>query len=187
MRITDLKFDHLLFWKNISIGDECWTWKPKSRAGSLGYGSVKVQQPVNGRNKPRTMLAHRLMYLVVHGEIPNGLNVLHKCDNPRCVNPAHLWIGTQRENIHDCRRKGRARNGNIKLALSKIESIRSEPSPHNYTKIGAKHGISRRQVKRIITGECWSDINCHPEKRGRKNDRRPQAGMPQRNGHCDKA
>jgi len=173
MRINDLIFDERRFWANVNIADGCWTWK-RSTTGSLGYGQVKVRRrSANGR-KPATVLAHRMMYLIVYGEIPNRKQVLHKCDNPRCVNPAHLWLGTQLDNIHDCRKKGRSRNGNIKLTVAQIEAIRNEPTPHHYTRLAAKYGIERTQIRRIIKGECWHDLNRHPEKWGRPNDRRPQ-------------
>lgn len=79
----------------------CWeyTGTPKrKRYGSIGYAN-------------RSMLPHRLSWLLHKSEIPPGLNVLHECDNTRCVNPAHLFLGTQQDNVDDCISKGRFKIG----------------------------------------------------------------------------
>lgn len=85
--------------KTIKAGpDECWNW-----TGHLvsGYGSLKI-----GASRERT---HRAAYRLAHGSIPVGKKVLHSCDNKRCVNPAHLFAGTSRDNTHDMMAKGRDR------------------------------------------------------------------------------
>lgn len=87
------------FWSKVEItGDEtCWRWHgSKTNDGYGVFGAIR---------KPVT--AHRFSYELHYGEITGGLQVLHKCDNPECVNPAHLWLGTQKDNIHDAIRKGR--------------------------------------------------------------------------------
>lgn len=91
------------FWSKIvwDWSDGCWEWQgPKNNAG---YGSF-------GWNK-RTMMAHRFSWLIHYGEIPEGLVVMHKCDNPACVNPYHLQLGTHKDNSQDAKRKGRLRGG----------------------------------------------------------------------------
>ncbi len=88
------------FWSKIdkSAGpDECWPWK----AGTVkGYGWFWA----NGKDNQ----AHRFVYELVVGAIPDGLDILHKCDNPPCCNPSHLWPGTDLDNVRDCESKGRA-------------------------------------------------------------------------------
>lgn len=85
--------------------ESCWPWKGRSgHYGMIGYGIA-------------TIYAHRASYLLHFGEIPDGLCVCHSCDNPLCVNPHHLWLGTQKENLEDMRRKGR--DSRVGLALGR--------------------------------------------------------------------
>ncbi len=80
--------------------NECWEWK-RAKNG-YGYGTLTV--------KGKTVLAHRLVYELCNGLIPKGMNVCHKCDNPACINPKHLFLGTRSDNMQDCSRKGRIVN-----------------------------------------------------------------------------
>jgi hypothetical protein len=92
------------FWEKVDKRgpDECWMW---TACLSNRYGAIHV----NGKD----IRASRFSYELHFGPIPDQLNVLHKCDTPGCVNPNHLWLGTQSENIEDCKRKGRINNGNM--------------------------------------------------------------------------
>lgn len=77
---------------NVKIKDNCWEWqKGKTK---FGYGKITY------RNK--FTLAHRISFLTFKGEISQDYSVLHSCDNPSCINPDHLWLGTQHDNVHDC-------------------------------------------------------------------------------------
>jgi len=92
------------FWSKVDCSggsDSCWNWKHSTFRG--GYGQFKVQE--------RNLRANRVAWEMTHGEIPDGLSVLHRCDNRRCCNPDHLWLGTHRENMADMQRKGRAAAG----------------------------------------------------------------------------
>lgn len=87
------------FFDNIAPAPNgCWEWTSYLSAGR--YGSFKV----NGKD----VKAHRWIFEQLHGCIPEGMVVCHSCDNGKCVNPSHLWLGTQRDNVNDCIAKGRA-------------------------------------------------------------------------------
>lgn len=86
------------FWSNVDRTGDCWIWIG-SRLPS-GYGRI------GGRG-----YAHRVSWALANGPIPAGMCILHRCDNPPCVNPSHLWIGTVADNMHDRDRKGRHRYG----------------------------------------------------------------------------
>lgn len=89
----------LRFWDKVAIGDGCWEWQ-----GSLnykGYGRIQVSGEVIG--------SHRVAWKIERGEVPSGMHVCHHCDNPKCVRPGHLFIGTNYDNAMDREMKGRGR------------------------------------------------------------------------------
>jgi hypothetical protein len=92
------------FWRRVQKGPDCWRWtggKKRRPDGSLSYGVAGL-----GRRQ-QTALAHRVAWEIVHGPIPDGKVVCHDCDNPLCVRPEHLFLGTRADNLRDMRQKGR--------------------------------------------------------------------------------
>lgn len=117
MTTLDLSADKTIarrFWRYVSNAtpSECWEWtgtRSTTRKAKTGYGCIGVREPgVNGTMQHRG--AHRVSWVLHYGEIPEGLCVLHRCDNPGCVNPEHLYLGTQRDNMADKVAKGRHRS-----------------------------------------------------------------------------
>lgn len=98
--ITEL--DVARFWTKVNDTGYCWEWK---RGKKGGYGLFKI----NGKD----IIASRMAYILIYGKIPDNLQVLHKCDNPCCVNPDHLFTGTHYDNMIDMMRKGRGRGGRV--------------------------------------------------------------------------
>src|SRR6185295_10809571 len=117
----------------VARGDGCWEWQGWRNAG--GYG-VLASGPA-GRQKDE--LAHRIAWRLTNGAIPDGLRVLHRCDNPPCCNPAHLFLGSDADNVADCIAKGRSRRAR-RLTDVQVREIRA--SRDTIRAAGARFGIS---------------------------------------------
>lgn len=108
---------HALFKRRVNEGgllpDECWEW-PAQERDRWGYGKLTYRH----QGVRRTVGAHRLSYELNVGPIPAGMEIMHQCDNPACVNPAHLKLGTRKENEEDKVAKGRSVRGEQKSTLS---------------------------------------------------------------------
>lgn len=116
--------------------DECWEWL--AYKNSKGYGSFKINR--------KTFLAHRVSWRIFFGEIPEGMNVLHKCNNSSCVNPYHLYLGDQSDNMADRRRDGYVYDSSIKCKFydEDIQRIkRLLNSGTTRTEVAKMFGVSR--------------------------------------------
>lgn len=131
-----------------TTADECWPWN--ASLDSKGYGQIKV----NG--KP--MRAHRLSYIIYRGEIPEGYCICHQCDIPECINPWHLFVGTQQENMTDKVSKGRQLPGekhpNSKLTQLQVDEIRKKTMSSKDMAI--KYGVTISAIHKILSGTNWS-------------------------------
>jgi len=143
------------FWSKVDKSGECWEWQ--AARDKNGYG--RFRSTVAGTR------AHRHSFYLAHGIIPDGLQVLHRCDNPPCVNPAHLWLGTPRDNAIDRNAKGRhdpqigGTNGNARLTEAEIPRIRDMiASGGSNQEIGEVFGVSPGMIWNIRTGRNWSHV-----------------------------
>lgn len=150
------------FEAKVTKGDACWLWQ--ARLDKKGYGRFSV-----GGRQGGMRLAHRVSWEFNRGEIPAGLCVLHKCDNPRCVNPDHLFLGTQLENIADCQGKGRDRRGEFpsqagtansqaKLTEAEVREIRGLRGKLSQRGIAKRFGVNQATIGKILTGKRWQEV-----------------------------
>jgi hypothetical protein len=145
------------FWNFIKRGkkDDCWGWVGGKTKDGYGHFSV---------NK-KSVLSHRFSYELHFGKIIDDMSVLHRCDNPPCCNPEHLFLGTQKDNMQDCKKKGRIyvpdicgeQNGRSKLSYNKVNKIREIFLSKEYSqrKIAEKFNISFQSVWSICHGKIW--------------------------------
>lgn len=134
----------------------CWGWKGITHH-SRGYGRL------NFKSKNTTIAAHRASWMIYRGSIPDGLHVLHKCDNPSCTNPDHLFIGTNFENVRDMVYKNRQAKGSYagtsKLNEEQVLEIKSQLSGGIDKKtIAAEFGVTKECVYHIQIGKTWKHI-----------------------------
>lgn len=143
----------------IKLTPTCWLWVGPAYDNGRGFISY------NGRRQ----YAYRVIWQVYFGEIPPGMVVCHICDNPNCVRPAHLFLGTQRENLLDSIKKGRyncdsrgspgEKNGSAKLTASDVCSIRTlHQEGETITVLSSNYGVCERQIMNIIERKAWRHI-----------------------------
>lgn len=143
------------FWEKVDKRgpDECWEWK--ARKSQKGYGIIII----DGRDR-RT---HRISYCLHIGKIPDGMCVCHKCDNPACVNPRHLFIGSIKDNDADRDKKHRnaygERHGNSKLKdCDIVEMLKMRKNGMFYKDIAKMFDIDSTNVGLICRGAAWRHV-----------------------------
>jgi hypothetical protein len=133
----------------------CWIWRGKGMKQRGGYGSFTMRPAgfISAR-------AHRVSWTLYRGEITSAQHVLHSCDNPKCVNPDHLFLGDQQANMDDKVAKGRQNKGDNhgahKLSETQARSILVDPRP--YLEIAKEHGVTIITVSNIKTGRSWKHL-----------------------------
>lgn len=132
--------------KTLVTESGCWEWQG-TRARD-GYGMMM-------RSRKR-LYVHRLAYELWVQSIPDGMVIRHKCDNPRCVNPAHLIHGTQAENIHDIVERGR--HGASKLTQAQVMEIRASNEPTNA--LAERFGVRCAAINKARRGTTWGHLNA---------------------------
>lgn len=134
------------FWKKTDRSGDCWIWTGARNLRGYGVHSIARRQH----------LAHRLSYQFSKGPIPSGMGVLHQCDTPACINPAHLFLGDQAANMADCAAKERTTSTiNAQIVRS---IVRARLNGESTYRIAANHGIDQTTVSLIITGKHWKHL-----------------------------
>ncbi len=146
------------FWSKVNQTSDCWLWTGAKLQS--GYGSFRFHRAAR--------LAHRVAWELVKGPLPpwtgqrTGVCVLHRCDNMLCVNPDHLFLGTQADNMADRGAKGRhprlhgESHGGAKLTESQVAAIRSDPRPQG--ELAAIYGVHKAHIGHIRRGDVWKHV-----------------------------
>lgn len=146
------------FWSKVqkADGDGCWVWiAAKNR---LGYGLFGFER--------KSMLAHRVAFVLTYGPIPDGVLLRHRCDNPACVRPDHLLPGDNAANTQDAIERGRRpvfkgmKNGRAKLTDDQVREIRQRYDAGGTTILilAAQFGMSKSQIYNIVTCAQWNEV-----------------------------
>lgn len=134
----------------------CWFWSGRRNRRGYGVAWTPASRSPQG--------AHRAAYEAWVGPIPEGMLICHRCDNPPCINPAHLWAGTQSENIEDMWRKRRGfdvrgeGNGRAKLTADDARIIRSLRGIETQESLAKRYGITQGAISRIQSGKAWGHV-----------------------------
>jgi hypothetical protein len=163
----------LRFMAKVQRGDGCWLWTAAKDSKGYGRFSLGGSHTPEGKRRNSMVAAHRFSYESVHGPIPSGPGfhgycVLHRCDNPSCVRPDHLFLGTNKDNVQDMDRKGRRVNAqkrgnehpNARLTPEKVARIyqmacaREKPQ----WRIAQEFGVCLATVNHIKTGRLWAHL-----------------------------
>jgi hypothetical protein len=143
------------FWLKVHKTDTCWLWTAGTNGVGYGYFGLHHDQPIT---------AHRFAYELTYGPLDDGVCVLHRCDNPPCCNPDHLFLGTRKDNADDKVSKGRQAQGEqhgiAKMSADDVRFIRERYAAGGISmkKLGAQCGISKSEVFYIVHRKVWDHI-----------------------------
>jgi len=148
------------FWAKVARRgpNDCWEWMAGKT--TAGYGHIHGK----GGAKGKVIYAHRLSWELLNGPILKELCCLHRCDNPGCVNPTHLFLGSQIDNVADKVAKGRQAHGEnaggCKLTSDQVVEIRKEYASGNgtYRQLASKYGVNKAEIGYIVTHKRWAHI-----------------------------
>jgi hypothetical protein len=145
------------FDKFVVRGRDCWLWS--GCRTERGYGRFSI----GGKKDRRFRPAHRVSHELYVGVIPLGLSVCHRCDNPPCVRPSHLFLGTQDDNMKDAAIKGRTiqgeRHPKAKLTQEDVRHIRALRLVMSHSALARKFGIDSKCIRRVLRGEAWRSVD----------------------------
>lgn len=148
------------FYKVVIVKNGCWGAKTQ-----FGYGYARCEV-----DKNKSQLLHRASYEIFVGPIPEGMQINHKCHNPQCCRPSHLYLGTQQDNINDQIERGTfvkgSKHGNAKINedIAKEIKIMLKSKKHLHREIADKFGVSRDLVKDISRNKTWKHVTIKEEK-----------------------
>lgn len=163
------------FWKYVDCSDNesCWSWEGYIRPN--GYGEYR-----HSYSDFKSKYAHRIAFFLTYGEFNTDFEVCHKCDNPSCVNPSHLFLGTHSDNMRDMVNKGRhgfqvdssncplrkpfkrvsgENNGQAKLTMEKVKEIREKHAigEASIRKLALDYSVGRSTIKRVLNNKTWNE------------------------------
>jgi hypothetical protein len=153
--VTDLDLLKFTLFNRTRLAENgCWEWV--GYFGTGGYGAISQ----NGKN----CRAHRVSYEAYKGTIPKGMVVRHSCDNPACINPDHLSLGTQKDNVADREARGRRdvkgeQIGTAKLTEAEVLEIKT--SVESPSILAVRYGVDRSNIWAIRAGKSWKHLNNH--------------------------
>ncbi len=138
------------FWSKVKRGTGCWEWQASCYTD--GYGRYIINRTIR--------CAHRVSYEMGHDPIPKGMLVCHTCDNPPCVRPSHLFLGTYKDNMIDASRKGRMcrgeENNKSKLTEKDVKGILSDTRSHRT--IARDYSVSHNVIGKIKRRQTWKHV-----------------------------
>lgn len=150
----------LLRYRSINKSTGCWNWTGRTKPNGYGMTTLTI-----GPKQLRHMHVHRLSWEVFRGVIPDGMCVCHHCDNRKCINPDHLFLGTHQDNMRDMKKKGRAhdrrgtKNHRAILDEDAVREIRRAPRYYGYIpELAERYGVAPATISEIVGRRCWEHI-----------------------------